>query len=108
MITDRYHQFDDQQISIDEDESIYYIDEDTDGLKDYSFGNPDFNFMQWRSNMVLRWENIPGSELFLVWSQSSTTSGDPDVGLFQSLSENLFSESFSNTFLMKVAYRFLR
>jgi hypothetical protein len=32
-------------------------------------GNPDFNFKQFRSNAVLRWEYRPGSTLFVVWSQ---------------------------------------
>jgi len=32
-------------------------------------GNPDFNYKQFRSNAVLRWEYRPGSTLFVVWSQ---------------------------------------
>ena len=107
VFDDRYHMYETREISTDEEQREYYIDENMDGNIDYSFGNPDFNFMQWRSNMVLRWEYIPGSEFFLVWSQSTTTSGDPQDGLFQSLSDNLFSESFNNTFLMKLTYRFL-
>jgi hypothetical protein len=35
----------------------------------YTVGNPDFNFKQFRSNAVLRWEYRPGSTLFVVWSQ---------------------------------------
>lgn len=107
LIQDRYHQFDDNQISQSENESTYYIDEDKNGEYEYVFDNPDFNFMQWRSNMVLRWEYIPGSEFYLVWSQSTTTSGDTQAGLINSLTDNLFSESFDNTFLMKITYRFL-
>jgi len=34
----------------------------------WSFGNPDFNFMQFRSNLVFRWEYKLGSTLYLVWS----------------------------------------
>ena len=41
-----------------------------------SFRNPDFNFKQFRSNMVLRWEYLPGSVLFLVWSQGRDHSED--------------------------------
>lgn len=43
-------------------------DVDGDGAPD-SFRNPDFNFKQFRSNAVLRWEYKPGSAVFLVWSQ---------------------------------------
>jgi Domain of unknown function (DUF5916)/Carbohydrate family 9 binding domain-like len=32
-------------------------------------GSPDFNFKQFRSNAVLRWEYRPGSTMFVVWSQ---------------------------------------
>ncbi|HEY6109882.1 MAG TPA: DUF5916 domain-containing protein, partial [Gemmatimonadales bacterium] len=33
-------------------------------------GNPDFDVLSFRSNLVLRWEWRPGSTLFLVWQQS--------------------------------------
>src|SRR4029450_6079357 len=31
--------------------------------------DPGFNFKQFRSNVVFRWEYRPGSTLFLVWQQ---------------------------------------
>lgn len=34
----------------------------------FNFTNPDFNFFQFRSNLVLRWEYKPGSQIYLVWS----------------------------------------
>jgi hypothetical protein len=49
--------------------NTYWIDENNDGTQDYSFGRPDFNFGQFRSNMVMRWEYIPGSTFFLVWTR---------------------------------------
>ena len=104
---DRFELYNDDQISLAEDGDVFYIDENRDGNTDYSFDNPDFNFLQFRSNMVLRWEYKPGSEFFLVWTQS--TSGDVDVnkGLFSSLKDDLFSEKISNIFLLKYTYRFL-
>jgi hypothetical protein len=36
--------------------------------KNWSFGNPDFSFMQFRSNLVLRWEYNLGSTLYFVWA----------------------------------------
>ena len=50
---------------------------------------------------------LPGSELFLVWSQSNTAFGDPQDGLISSLGENLFSQKAHNIFLVKLTYRFL-
>ncbi len=38
---------------------------DDHGLE-YSFANPDFAFGQFRSNLVFRWEYLPGSQLYLV------------------------------------------
>jgi hypothetical protein len=34
----------------------------------WSFGNPDFSFSQFRSNLVFRWEYNLGSTLYLVWA----------------------------------------
>jgi hypothetical protein len=36
----------------------------------FTFNNPDFNSLSFRSNLVLRWEWNPGSTLFLVWQQN--------------------------------------
>lgn len=33
-----------------------------------SFGNPDFNFMEFRSSLVFRWEYKLGSTLYMVWT----------------------------------------
>jgi len=49
------------------------IDEDGDGRMDYSLADPDFNFREFRSNLVLRWEVRPGSALYLVWSHARSS-----------------------------------
>ena len=38
----------------------------------YTFGDPDFRFQEFRSNIVARWEYKPGSSLFVVWAQGRT------------------------------------
>lgn len=105
---DRFHLYTDKELSFDEGEETFHVDENQDGIVDYSFGKPDFNFIQFRSNLVLRWEYVPGSELFLVWSQSNTAFGDPSERLLPSLSDRLFSEKMQNIFLLKATYRFLK
>ncbi len=97
--------FDDQQISFSD--NTYLIDEDRDGSTDYSIGNPDFAFVQFRSNLVLRWEYIPGSEIFVVWSQGVTGFGDPDDSLGRSLDRQILGQQPNNTFLIKATYRFI-
>ncbi len=94
------------QISFADD--TFSVDENQDGAVDFSFDNPDFSFIQFRSNLVVRWEYIPGSEIFLVWSQDISQSGDPQDGLLSSLGDNVFGgEKPMNIFLLKATYRFV-
>jgi hypothetical protein len=55
--------------TITADERVYRIS-DTEVPGSFSFRNPDFNSLSFRSNFVLRWEWNPGSTLFLVWQQN--------------------------------------
>jgi len=103
---DRFYQFTSNEISFDSQFEEYLIDEDGDNLTDYSFGKPDFNFVQLRSNMVVRWEYIPGSTLFLVWTQGRTNGVSTDQERsFQDLTSNLFGVKPHNIFLIKYTYR---
>lgn len=88
--------------------ALFLIDENLDGTDDYSFFEPDFNFIQFRSNLVARWEYIPGSEVFLVWNQNTTRSGDPSENVFTSITEGLFDNKLYNVFLVKLTYRFVK
>ena len=69
------------QISLDG--NTYNIDENHDGSNvDYSFDRRDFNVQEFLSNLVIRWEYNPGSSVYLVWSQtrsSSNSSGNMDI-----------------------------
>ena len=85
----------------------FLIDEDLDANTDYEFSNPDFSFVQFRSNLVVRWEYIPGSEVFLVWSQGVTGLGDPADSLGRTLDNQIFGQKRDNTFLIKATYRFI-
>jgi Domain of unknown function (DUF5916)/Carbohydrate family 9 binding domain-like len=66
-----------------------------------------FNFKQFRSNTVLRWEYRPGSTLFFVWAQGRLQDGI-DAGSFRVGRDyrNLFSAHPDNTFLVKASYWF--
>jgi uncharacterized protein DUF5916/cellulose/xylan binding protein with CBM9 domain len=100
---DQYYQYADNEITFDFDDNIYTVD---DGIETFTFENPDFSFYEFRSNLVIRWEYIPGSTAYLVWSQGRT--GDHPDGDF-SLSENidrLSSLKAHNVFLLKLSYRF--
>jgi hypothetical protein len=104
-LNQRVTNFTENQISFND--GVYSVDENTDGTVDYTFGNPDFNFVQFRSNLVLRWEYIPGSELFLVWSQGTEGIADVDNGFFDAAESVIFDRQIRNTFLVKWTYRFV-
>lgn len=99
--------FDTNQISRIDNEGSYLIDENLDGTTDYEIDDPDFSFVQFRSNLVVRWEYIPGSEIFLVWSQGVNGSGNPDDSLGRSLDGQILNQKLDNTFLLKATYRFI-
>ena len=72
----------------------------------YASGAPNgFDFTQFNSNAVLRWEYRPGSVLFFVWQQGRTQNvvnnsafdGPTDVS-------GMFGAHPNNTFLVKLSY----
>lgn len=87
-------------------DNVYQVNESGSALYDYSFENPDFNFKQMRSNLVVRWEYVPGSLLYLVWSQGLT--GSDEYGTFNYFDDmgDLFNLVAHNTFLVKISHRF--
>ena len=100
---DRVHHFGGAEIAYDGSEGAYLVDEDSDGSADYSIGNPDFNYRDFNSNVVLRWEFSPGSLLYFVWNQSRNdyvSQGRLDYG--QDL-DGLFGVRPHDVFLLKVS-----
>ena len=85
----------------------YTVDENLDGVTDYRFRDPDFSVVQLRTNLVVRWEYIPGSELFFVWSQGADGNNDPSNTVFNALDQQIVNKQLNNTFLIKATYRFL-
>jgi hypothetical protein len=102
---DRYHIYNSNEIFYERGKG-YLIDESGDGIYDYIFTNPDFNFRQFRSNMVLRWEFIPGSTMFLAWSQSRTDFVESSTEFnFKENFKKLFKVTPHDIFLLKISYR---
>jgi hypothetical protein len=73
----------------------------------FSIDDPDFNFKSLRGNAVLRWEYMPGSTFFLVWTQSREFL-EEDRGDFQFRRDydRLLDIRGDNIFLAKVTYYF--
>ena len=108
--TERVNFYNQNQISAENSNGndYYSIDENLDNTEDYRFNKPDFSFVQFRSNLVARWEYIPGSEIFLVWAQGVVGNENPNASLSTSLRNQVLSQQKENTFLLKVTYRFVR
>ncbi len=105
--SDRIALFAPNQIGFNSIDDGYDIDEDTDGTVDYSIGNPNFSQVSFNSNLVVRWEYIPGSEIFLVWSQGIFGQGNSKDDLFTGINDQIFGRKPENIFLIKATYRFV-
>ena len=96
----------DEQINTDPETGDICVDEDMDLDVDYKIKNPNFNFREFHSNLVLRWEYRPGSTLYLVWTHGRSqivTNGSFD---FKHDINELFGIYPNNVFLMKLSYWF--
>jgi len=103
---DRFREFAESEISYDMEEELYQVDENGNGIIDYTFDLPDFNFKQFRSNLVVRWEYRAGSILYLVWSQAATVEDSHgDFALARDM-KHLITSSQENIFLLKLNYWF--
>jgi len=101
---DRYHVFNASEISYNAINEVYDIDENGNGSVDYTVGKPDFNFREFRSNLVLRWEYLRGSTLYLVWSQGRSSSVSDGTFKFGHDIDQLFGQKAHNVFLIKLSY----
>jgi hypothetical protein len=84
----------------------YDISENNNSQIDYSFDNPDFNFSQFRSNLVFRWEYRPGSQIYFVWSQDRTNYIMPGNNSVYNAVGDLRDVYPNNIFLIKFNYWF--
>ena len=99
---DRFYRFADSEIAYLPEVNAYRVNE---GGTTYAFRNPDFDFRQFRSNLVARWEFKPGSSLYVVWSQDRTDENAFGKSLAGSL-DALRLAPAANVFLVKLTYWF--
>lgn len=104
----RFEALDSQQMIYDSENEEYRIDENRDGVTDYYFSPDytDFNFKQFNSNLVIRWEYSTGSVLYLVWSQGITDFEDQGHFQMRRDFDTLFRTATDNVLLLKVSYLF--
>jgi hypothetical protein len=73
---------------------------------DYSIDNPDFNFFQFRSNLVAKWEYRLGSFIYFVWSSDRTGKSSDGIAPMIDSFHNLWKSFPNNIFLIKLNYWF--
>ncbi|MBI4430046.1 MAG: carbohydrate binding family 9 domain-containing protein [Ignavibacteriales bacterium] len=72
------------------------------------FGQDDFSFRSVRANLVLRWEYLPGSTIFVVWQHLRSHVGYVSDFQFGRDAGDLLREPADNIFLIKLSYWFGR
>jgi hypothetical protein len=102
----RYIEYNGNQITYNSGDNKYEIDENLDGKTDYTFDQPDFNKFDFNSNLVIRWEYMPGSTLFLVWSQNRNTSETNGNFVLGEDVKTLSDTYPKDVFMIKLSYRF--
>lgn len=78
---DRFDVLRASEVTVSDD--MLAVDRNGDGIAEYSFESGDFRIRELRSNLVLRWEYLPGSTLFFIWSHgrsSETEDGSTKLG----------------------------
>jgi len=98
-INERLEQLD---VSYDPSQNSYsYVN---DG-ETFQFYNPDFSFMQFRSNLVFRWEYKLGSTLYFVWSHDRS-GWDPEYNPIGDIIGDLFGIEGGHVFMVKANFWF--
>jgi hypothetical protein len=83
----------------------YTLDPDGTGPgRSTTIDNPDFNYRSLRGNAVLRWEYMPGSALFLVWTQSRSDVEPTGDFKFNRSFDRLMDAIPDNIFMLKLSY----
>ena len=74
--------------------------------REASFKNPDFSFNEFRSNLVARWEYLPGSTLYFVWEHRMSNQESRRIGGWGNNLDRMFGLPATNTFMLKMNYWF--
>ncbi|MFO7524523.1 MAG: DUF5916 domain-containing protein [Ignavibacteriaceae bacterium] len=83
----------------------YEADPDDDGpISAFKVDNRDYNFVSLRGNAVLRWEYLPGSVVYFVWTQSRAFSEEIGEFQFGNSFDRMFEATPDNIFMIKMTY----
>ena len=88
-------------------DGVYQVYDYSSGPRfDYTIDNPDFNFHEFRSNLVAKWEYRLGSFVYLVWSSERSGNTNTSKASIGDSYKQLLSIFPNNIFLIKLNYWF--
>lgn len=91
---------------VNEDGNKILADENNNQLLDFSTENPDFDYQEFNSNFVLRWEYKTGSTFYFVWTNSiSNYISQYNPSIIESM-KNIGKGTSQNAFMIKFSYWF--
>lgn len=99
--SERFYTFKPEEIKLNDNR--YMVQTDT---EQFSFADPDFSFNEFRSNLVARWEYLPGSTLYLVWEHSMNNNDVFYRSGWGSNLDKMFGLPTTNIFMIKLNYWF--
>jgi len=75
-------------------------------FKDYPSNDfdPDFNFKSLKANLVIRWEYLPGSLIYLVWTQNRENYDRAGIFNLAKDFNSLIKENSDDIFLLRLSY----
>ena len=82
------------------------VDENNNEMLNFETENPDFNFQEFRSNFVLRWEYKTGSTFYFVWTNTSSNYEDQYNSSITKSFKNITKVRAQNAFMVKFSYWF--
>ena len=91
-----------KEITYSADEKVFHVDSDFNNEPELSFDDPDFNFAEFRSNVVARWEFSPGSTLFFVYTHGRSVYETITGSAYSHHLDNLLHTRPDNIFIIKL------
>jgi hypothetical protein len=95
----RFHTFSPTEITADR--TGYRVSE---GDGRFSFPDPDFSFNEFRSNLVVRWEYLPGSTVYFVWEHRMSERAERLIAGWADNLRIMGGLPARNTFMLKVNF----
>lgn len=91
---------------IENEEGNFLYDNDGNLYNDFDDWNPDFNFQEFSSNFVARWEYKTGSTIYLVWTNYRSNYEEGHNSSIISSLKGISKVKAQNAFMIKLSYWF--